>query len=439
MKKAILSIVMVASAAILQAEPPMYSLKSCLETGLEQNYAIRISRNDEQIAQNNATAANAGKLPEVGFVAGYGGDLTSTRTHDRAGGVTDQNGVYDQSVNAGINVDWTIFNGFSIQAEYDRLQELEREGAIQTRITIEDFVATLTAEYYNYIQQRIRLSNYRYAMSLSKERLRIAQLRYSTTRDYSRLDYLQARVYFNADSSQFMNQQELVHTSRIRLNQLMAVSDVDRYFVVQDSVITIDQNLEWNYLEQRMLENNASLLMADREQRLAEIDLKAVQSRNYPYVKMNAGYGYTFNRYGSGTTFKRRNLDLSAGVTVGITIFDGSRKREQRNARIAIENARLTREDLELSLRADLSNFWQAYQNNIEVLKLENDNVATARENYEKALDRYMVGDLAGIEIREAQKSLLDAEERLLTAQYNTKLCEISLYQLCGEVLRYME
>ena len=154
---------------------------------------------------------------------------------------------------------------------------------------------------------------------------------------------------------------------------------------------------------------------------------------------MNAGYGYTFNRYGSGTTFKRRNLDLSAGVTVGITIFDGNRKREQSNARIAIENARLTREDLELSLRADLSNFWQAYQNNIEVLKLENDNVATARENYEKALDRYMVGDLAGIEIREAQKSLLDAEERLLTAQYNTKLCEISLYQLCGEVLRYME
>ena len=54
-------------------------------------------------------------------------------------------------------------------------------------------------------------------------------------------------------------------------------------------------------------------------------------------------------------------------------------------------------------------------------------------------MERYMLGDLAGIEMREAQKSLLDAEERILSAEYDTKLCEISLLQISGKALKYME
>ena len=41
--------------------------------------------------------------------------------------------------------------------------------------------------------------------------------------------------------------------------------------------------------------------------------------------------------------------------------------------------------------------------------------------------------------MREAQKSLLDAEERILVAEYNTKLCEISVMQLSGNIMVYME
>ena len=99
----------------------------------------------------------------------------------------------------------------------------------------------------------------------------------------------------------------------------------------------------------------------------------------------------------------------------------------------------LTRERLEQSLRANLSNFWQAYRNNLEVIQLEKENLIAAKENYEIAMERYLLGDLPGIEMREAQKSLLDAEERILTAQYNTKLCEISLQQISGNVMTYME
>ena len=161
-------------------------------------------------------------------------------------------------------------------------------------------------------------------------------------------------------------------------------------------------------------------------------------SRNYPYVRANAGYGYTHNKYELGSSLSRDNLGLNFGVTVGVNLFNGDKRRQARNAKLAVENARLEREELEQSLRADLINLWQAYQNNINLLQLERDNLVAARDNYDIARDRYLLGDLSGIEMREAQKSLLDAEERILSAEYNTKMCEISLLQLSGEVTQYL-
>ena len=103
------------------------------------------------------------------------------------------------------------------------------------------------------------------------------------------------------------------------------------------------------------------------------------------------------------------------------------------------ESQFLEREQLELGLKADLSNLWQAYRNNLRLLNLERQNLVAARENHEIAKERYLLGDLSGIEMREAQKSLLDAEERILSAEYNTKVCEISLLQLSGRITKYLE
>lgn len=416
-----------------------YTLKQCLEEGLMNNYSLRITRNEELVSRNNATLANAGYLPTVDLTAGYTGTVDNTDTEERGTGtVAKQRGIFDQTLDAGIDLNWTIFDGFNITATYKQLQELKRQGETNTRIAIEDFIATLTAEYYNYVQQEIRLKNFRYAVSLSKERLRIVEERYHIG-NFSRLDYQQATVDFNADSAQYMKQQELVHTSRINLNELMAVKDVDRPIKVRDSVIDIGDFLSFDELWNSTLTANANLLRADQNSVIARLDYKKVLSRNYPYVRLNAGYGYTLNRYDVNATRSRSNWGFSGGVTVGFNIFDGNRRREKRNAAIAVRNAQLEREDLEQGLRADLSNLWQAYRNNLRLLSLERQNLVAAKENHEIAKDRYLLGDLSGIEMREAQKSLLDAEERILSAEYDTKMCEISLLQISGKITQYLE
>lgn len=437
MKRIITTLVCSATAIMLSAQTS-YTLKSCLETGLEQNYSIRMVRNEEQVSKNNATLANAGYLPTLDLSAGYSGSLNDTETKARETGETSKTtGVYDQTVNAGLNLNWTIFDGFKIQANYQRLKELEKQGETTTRLAIEDFIAEMTAEYYNYIQQQIRLKNFRYAMSLSRERLRIVEERYLVG-NFSRLDLQQARVDYNADRAQYMKQQEAVETSRIRLNELMANTHMDQPVHISDSVIDLNTLLSYDQLWESTQKNNASLLRSEQNKTLAALDLKTVKSRNYPYLRLNTGYGYTLNKYDISATQRRSNIGLNVGVTIGINLFDGNRRREAKNARIAIENAQLEQEELTQALKADLSTLWQAYQNNIRMLKLERENLIAAVENHEIASERYMLGNLSGIEMREAQKSLLDAEERILSAEYNTKMCEISLLQLSGGVTQYL-
>lgn len=438
MKRVLITLALLVTASAW-ADAQTLTLHNCLEKGLENNYSLRISRNQEEVAHNNATLANAGYLPSIDLNAGYNADLANSDSKLRTTGeTTEVRNSFDQSLNAGIGVSWTIFDGFKISTNYKQLKELERMGELNTRITLEDFIAGLTAEYYNFIHQKLRLANYYYAVILSKERLRIVEERYNIG-NFSRLDYQQAKVDFNADSAQYIKQQEVVLTSRIALNEMMAIDEVYTPIETNESTIVSDTTLQFGQLWEKMLANNAALLLANRSNTLAELDYKKVISRNYPYVRLNAGYDYTFNKYDTNSYTSRSNWGGSASVTVGFNLWDGNRKRERRNAKIEIENARLERNRLELALKAELGNLWQAYRNNIQLLNLEKQNVITARENHEIAKERYMLGDISGIEMREAQKSLLDAEQRLLSVEYDTKLCEISLLQITGEVTNYLK
>lgn len=431
-------IILAASATLGVKAQEVYSLRQCIETGLERNYSIRIIRNEQQISDNNATPGNAGYLPTVDMSSGFSGSVNNNRNKLTDGTTEKQNGVNSETGNIGLNVNWTVFDGFGIQAEYSRLKELQRMGELNTRMTIEDFVADLSSEYYNRIRQNIRLRNLRSSLDLSRERVRIAEERYHIGSG-SRMDLQQAQVDFNSDSSKVLNQLEVVNTSRIRLNELMALENVEENIAIKDSVIYPNIFLDEVELWKSTIESNASLLIAQKNKTLSELDYKKVKSRNYPYVKLNAGYGYTANWYEVGSTDLQQRLGLNYGITVGLSLFDGlNRRRERRNARIEIENKELRMQELELALRADMSNLWMAYQNNLDLWSLEKENLVVAQENYRIAIDRYKLGELSGIELREAQNSLLEAEERQSIAEYSTKLCEVSLLQLSGQILTYV-
>ncbi len=412
------------------------NLQQLIDKGLQQNYQLRIARNEQQIADNNAIPGNAGMLPTLDLNSSFGGTEYNNAQYPADGSAAIKTpGVSNSNLSAAVNLNWTLFDGFNIQANYSRLKELQQAGALQTRMKLENYVSDLSAAYYDLVQQTIRINNLKSAVRLSKERLRIVEARYNIG-NLSRLDLQQARVDFNTDSSKLIRQKEVLHSVKIRLNQLVAEDNVELNVEPADTAIEVNKMLDKELLWTSSLQKNTYLKLAESEKSVKMLELQSARSSNYPYLRVNAGYGYYENRYEFSQNKLQNNLGLNYGITLGYNIFDGfNRSRKQKNARIQLTNQELALEQLNLALKSDFSNLWMAYHNNLGLKALEQENLAHARENYAIAIERYKLGELSGIELREAQNSLLDAGERLVQASYNTKLCEISLLEISGELL----
>jgi outer membrane protein, adhesin transport system len=415
----------------------VYGLKECISIGLERNFSILIAKNDEIISKNNYTLGNAGLLPTVSLLGTHIGSLNDNTQNNTDGTKTISNGVFNTTSNASAVLGMNIFNGFKAVTTYKKLNELNQVGQLNTQLSVENFISDIVSGYYNFILQIQLMNNLKYALVLSRERLRIDEDRYLLGSG-SKLEVLQSRVYVNSDSSNLSRQDEVIRTAQIRLNQMMAVEDLSNEFLLKDTTIDIDQNLLYEKLLDETLVSNTNLLIASKNKTISEYDYKLVISRSYPYLNFSGGYGYNLNSFSQGSVKNQASTGLNYGLTLGVNLFDGNNQRRSiHNSSIERDSKDLMYREVEQGVKADLLSIYSAYNNNLRLISLEEQNFQTAKENLDIALERYKLGSLSGIDLREVQKSLLDARERLISAHYQTKLAEVSLQLISGKIMEY--
>ncbi|MDP2235669.1 MAG: TolC family protein [Bacteroidales bacterium] len=416
----------------------LYDLSRCIQIGLDNNFGLQAVRNREEISAINYTYGNAGMLPSVTANNSFGGTVNAVNRNLRDGGETSSTGIHNTSAAASVNLGMTIFRGFQVQNTYRKLGQLNELEGLSTQMAVENLVGRIAAEYNYYIEQLTLYKNLAYAISLSRERVRIDEQRYLLG-GASKLELLQSLVYLNADSSRYSRQSAVLRSAQIRLNELMASEDLGKNIVLKDTLIQINEKLTYDELLRKTIVFNTSLQIASKNQIISTLDYQIIKSRSYPYLNLSTGYGYNYNGYNMGDYLNQRSHGMNYGLSLGMDLFDGSnRKREKSVARIGIENTNIQFKEVEQEVKADLLTIFFAYENNIRLLRLEEKNLAVARENLQIALERYKLGNLAGLELREVQKSLLDAEERLISIKYLTKIAEISLMQISGSIMDFM-
>jgi outer membrane protein, adhesin transport system len=415
----------------------VYSLSDCIRTGLERNFSILIARNNETISKNNFTLGNAGFLPSVDLNGRQNGTLNNTTQNMTDGSQNISNGVFNTTTNGSVVVGMTIFNGFNVVTTYKKLNELKQVGELNTQLTIENLVADIVSGYYNYILQLQLMNNLKYAVILSKERLRIDEDRYLLGSG-SKLEVLQSRVYVNSDSSNLSRQNEVVRSAQIRLNQMMALENLGTLFTSKDTLIEVNPGLLYEKLLEETLAENTSLQIAIKNKTISEYDYKLILSRSYPYINFSGGYSYNLNTYTKSVNKNQITNGMNYGLTFGVNLYDGNNQRRSiRNSSIDRNNKDLLYREIEQDVKANLLTIYNAYGNNLTLISLEEQNFQTATENLDIALERYKLGSLSGIDLREVQKSLLDARERLISAHYQTKLAEVSLQLISGKIMTY--
>lgn len=414
-------------------------LKECISIGLENNFSILIAKNNEEIAENNYTRGNAGFLPLIDLTGRHNGTLTNTKNNVADGTSTTTTGVFNTQNNASAALALTIFNGFNAVTTYKKLGELNALGQLNTQFAIENLVSDIVSGYYNYILQLQLMNNQRYALSLSRERLRIDQDRYLLGSG-SKLEVLQSQVYVNSDSSLLSRQTEVVRAARIRLNELMALEDLGTEFISKDTAIDVNPGLLYEQLLEETLAKNTNLQIASKNKTISEYDYRLVMSRSYPYLNFSGGYNFNYNTFSNGPNKSVESNGMNYGLTLGFTIFDGfNQRRNVRNSVISMQTSDLRYREIEQGVKADLLTIYNAYSNYLRLTALEEQNLETASENHNIALERYRLGSLSGLELREVQLSLLSATERVISAHYQTKLAEVSLQLISGGIMTYYQ
>lgn len=412
------------------------TLSDAVRIGLENNYSIIIQKNDAQISSNNNTIGNAGFLPSLNLSATQNNTITNTVQETFVSGSKEISGANNRAFNAGIQLTWTLFDGFSMFASKNMLNILEEIGETEARIAIENTLSSIILNYYGIIQQQKLVQVLEDAAALSMERKKIMEAKISLGAG-SELQLLQSTVDLNADSINLISEMATMQKTMADLNRLLARNPETR-FIPSDS-ISLDNTLYYDSLLMKTREQNNALLIARNNIDLNTFALKDVQSQRYPRLNLNAGYNY--NQLNSETGYLKYNQSNgpSFGLSLTYPLFDGFNiTREIRNARVELNTMENYLKDTDLNLHTDLYKIYNDYVTNLRIISIELINREVARENVEVAFEKYRLGSINDIELRETQKKYIDAQYQLLLSQFRAKQAEIELLRISGELNRVL-
>lgn len=406
------------------------SLEAAIATALKNNYDIKLVNNDVQIAKNNANIGNAGMLPTLdGNFSDGGSRQNITRTQSNGNQQT-LDGVRNTNMSYGAALGWTIFDGLQMFTNYERLKELQKLGEINAKAIILTTVSNVISAYYTVLKEQQLVKAKDTALDISQLRLKIADNKLAIGRG-SKLDLLAAKVDYNSDTSSYLQEINLLKNAKTALNHVIA-RDLNADFTV-DETMAIDTRLNYNTLAGQMEQMNPDLQNAFISKKIAELNLKQVKGQRYPVLAINSGYEFQKSTSPTGFNTQTRSNGFTYGLTASLNIFNGFLQRQnERNAKIGINSSALTLDKTKQDLTAQLISTYQSYGTNLDLLKIEKNNVDIARQNLDITLEKYRLGSISPLELREAQRSSIDAVTRYLEAQYQAKLTEISLKEISG-------
>lgn len=408
------------------------TLQDAITIAMQNNYDIKISKNNTNIAKNNANIGNAGMLPNITATYANGGSIQNTRQTPATGADRVITGARSTNNDLGADLNWTVFDGFTMFANYERLKELQKQGELNARLTILTTIADVITAYYDVVRQQKLVIAADSAIDVSVFREQIAKTKLQLGRG-SKLDVLTAQVDYNADTSNYLQQLNALQVAKVRLNQIM-VRNVNLTFTA-DNDVNVDQSLVYSKLAELAEKQNPNVQNAFINQRVASLNLKSIKGARYPLVSLNSGYSRTNSTSPTGFNQKFAANGFTYGVTASLNVFNGFLQRQQeRNAKIEIENSTLNLSKTKLDVSSQLLTAYQNYTTYLDLVKLEQKNVDIAKENLEITLVKYKLGSIPPLELREAQRNSIDAQNRFIEMEYQAKIAETILKEITGNI-----
>jgi outer membrane protein TolC len=413
------------------------TVEAAIAAVLKNNYDIELLRNDSASYALDKSYANKAFLPRINSNTGLVFNNNDQLQKFTDGTKRERNGIRSNNLAGSVQLSWTLFNGHKMLTTKEKLNEFVKLGDLNIQNQVISSIAALLVKYYNIVHQKQQLKAVEEQMSINEERVKLADKKLSVGLG-AKPELLQAKVDLNAQKSARLKQQTLIAQLKNQLNLLMNVA-ANSVYEVSDSIL-INNHIMLQDMISGLESSSPVLLIAQKNMDISELVLKERKADLYPVVAFNSAYNYskTDNKavVNPFTPLFSRNNGFNYGLGISIPILNGfNTKRLIQQTQLDIDYLKLSYQSQQATIHSGIHSAYNEYVMYQQSLALEEDNILLARENVFISLERYRLGVSTYLELRETQKSLEDAYTRLLAARYNTKLAEIELFRLKGNLI----
>jgi outer membrane protein TolC len=428
-----ITIILTFTFTLLKAQE-LLTPEDAVALAVSKNFDIIIAKNDAEIARIYNNRATAGMLPRINVTTGDVFNLNNINQNFSTGLEIKKNWVPINSFNAGLNLDWTIFDGLKMFATKDRLAALQKLGEIQLKDQIQNTVAQVLNVYYDVVRQKQQIKALNESMAISVERVNLSQKKFDV--GYAdKTPLLQAKVDYSTQQINILKQETVLQQAKVELNRIIG-RDANIQFDVLDT-IEVSYTPDLQTIKDSVFLANYSIRAAMTNIDIAKFQHKEIKSQRLPQINFSTGYNVLQNNSQAGQILLNRTYGPTIGLNAVIPIFTGGIVKKQLEAsavNIATQQVQLskTKNDLDSRILTAYQNFDYASR----VLKLNVENVKIAEENVKITLDRFRLNQSNSLEIKEAQSSYEDALYNIILARYNAKTAEIELKRLSNQLVK---
>ena len=438
MKRPLLLIVISLAFSPAAWNQPLLTVEEAIANALKNNFEIRLAKNDSAAAALDYQFRNAAVLPRLSANAGLTLNNNDQYQKFTDGAIRQRKGIRSENLQTSVSLNWTLFNGGRLYATRDRLTALLEVSKLDVKTNIINTVAQVINGYYAIVQQKQQLRAIEEQLNINNERVRLAEYKL-TIGVGTKPDVLQSKVDLNATKAAQLQQQTNIALLKEQLNTIMGLGTGQTYEVT-DSIPFLER-IALQEARQTMIGSNPSLLLASKQIDVARYQLREAKAERWPQLNLNTNYN--FNRLDNIAVVNpfqplfSRNNGLNMGISTSIPLFNQfTTKRNIRAATLSLQNRQLVFDQQRNQVDLQLVQAYNEYTAQQKALALEEENIALAKENVDIVLEVYRLNATTLLQLKEAQKSLQDAQTRLIQARFLTKRAETELLRIKGDLLR---
>jgi outer membrane protein len=423
------SLILLSGQVIAQG---LLTLEDALKLAFANNHAVLFASKQSEIDQNNNSIGNAGFLPSLDANAGLRKSILNVNQLYLDGREVNRTGALSDQMDAGIALNWTIFDGTRMFIRKEQLAEMQKIGELEYKNMLELTATDIINQYFSIVRTKAVLISIEESLEISRERMSLTELRESLGR-LSKFDVLQAKTDLNSDIADSIDAAIQYQNSKIELKRMIGIGEYDDF----DVEAVIDLLPQIVAVGENEIENqNTQLLLAKQNQKLANLESSLANSYYLPQLDAFGAYNWARAKSQSGFLSENTSYGLNYGLNLSLNIFDGlNSSRESENAKIRIEMSDIIYRQTAQSVFSEIRKVQNTYNALKMKLDFELENIAVAEENMDLASDRLNLGIITPLEFREVQNNLNKARTRLTETQYQLKQSETTLLRITGNLI----